>query len=169
MRRGILITVLVGGILGLTPLLASAQTQREFDTVRSWYNRYLGREPEQPGWTNWAVQLTQRPANDVLADILTSDEYFQRHGNSAEGFIVGLYTDVLGRRPSGEEVQSWVQQYWQERGNRNQVAREFLAGAGVELTTRQAPFVAPSWVNTPENIPLTPRRVLPPRSHWWPH
>src|SRR5690242_12012544 len=108
MKRGITLIALTLLTLGLTAFEASAQTQREYDTVRGWYERYLGREPDEGGWASWADQLARRPSNDVLADLLASPEYYQRHGNTPEGFVLGLYNEVLGRQPASDEVDNWV-------------------------------------------------------------
>jgi len=122
-------------VLGLAAE-TQAQTQRDYDTVRSWYLRYLGREPDPTGYQGYARQLTFRPANDILAEILGSPEYLQRHGGTLDGFVIGLYNEVLQRQPRPDEVNVWLDRLSQVGGDRNQAALDFLVAAGPELANR---------------------------------
>jgi len=140
MRRGITLIALALLTLGFTAFEVSAQSQREVDLVRNWYLRFLGREPDASGLQSWSTQLVQRPANEVLADLLSSPEYFQRHGNSPQGFVTGLYFELLGRQPSADEVNIWLYRLATVQGDRAQTARDFLAAAGTELANRPGVF-----------------------------
>lgn len=133
--------VLLG--LGITACEAQAQTQRDYDTVRSWYLRYLGREPDPTGYQGYARQLTFRPADSILAEILGSPEYLERHGGTLEGFVIGLYNEVLERQPRPDEVNVWMNRLAQVGGDRTQAAGDFLAAAVPELANRPNPGVAP--------------------------
>jgi hypothetical protein len=75
--------------------------------VRSWYERYLRREPDA-GAGSWVQSLrTGHSPEDVLATILSSAEYFTTAGRSNPGFVRQLYLDVLGREPSPAEINYW--------------------------------------------------------------
>ena len=99
-----LITVgLAGGRADAQYTYRPQVAQDDAAVVTSWYQRYLGREPDQTGLYMWVNQL--RRGAPVEASILGSDEYFERHGNTPESFVTGLYVEVLNRQPSAAEVQ----------------------------------------------------------------
>lgn len=158
MKRGITLIALALLTLGITSMEARAQGPREVEIVRNWYQRYLGREPDNVGLMTWSQELCSRPAADVLASILASPEYYQRHGCTPEGFITGLYLEVLGRQPNGDEVNSWLWQLARCRGDRRHIAQSFLAAAGNELATRPIPFAVPQ-APAREALPQPPQGV----------
>jgi hypothetical protein len=83
--------------------------------VRSWYQKYLGREVDPSGYSSWVNSLTQgSPPEAVLATILASDEYFQRAGNTPEGFIQQLFRDFVGRGPTRGEFDLWVRRVYSD-------------------------------------------------------
>src|SRR5438105_6820505 len=91
--------------------------------VQSWYQTYLGRSADEPGLDLWVQQLRYGGSSaQVQAGILASDEYYGRHGYTPEGFIQGLYADVLGRSASPDEVYNWVSRLMTDGGNREQLA-----------------------------------------------
>lgn len=104
-------------------------------TVATWYQRFLGRQPDAyaASWIQ-ALQSGQDP-NQVLSGILGSDEYFLRKGGTPRGFVVGLYQDVTGRAPTPQEEAFWAGQIY--AGSRADIAYSIL--------TRQAP----SWDDHP--------------------
>jgi hypothetical protein len=86
-------------------MTASAPTFAQDDAtaavVDGWYVRYLGRHGDPYGVTGFVTALragTMSPERVEVA-ILGSPEYFARRGSNEEGFIIGLYRDVLGRTP----------------------------------------------------------------------
>jgi hypothetical protein len=72
-------------------------------------------------------------ADEIHATILASDEYYAEHGNTAAGFVNGLYQDLLGRPadPSGSAV--WTGQL-QQGVSRGDVAMNILASAEARRT-----------------------------------
>ena len=80
--------------------------------VSSLYNSYLGRNPEPAGaqaWTNFLQ--TGGTLEQVAAAITGSDEYFQLAGGTNQGFVFGLYTEVLHRTSAvseGGELAGWI-------------------------------------------------------------
>src|SRR5207248_2039987 len=44
----------------------------------------------------------------ILSGIASSQEYFQSHGGTAQSWVAGLYTDVLGRPGTSAEIQGWL-------------------------------------------------------------
>jgi hypothetical protein len=45
---------------------------------------------------------------DVIAGLVSSPEYYIKHGSDDAAFIRGLYEDILGRSASPAEVESWL-------------------------------------------------------------
>jgi Domain of unknown function (DUF4214) len=110
------------------------------ETVRLWYRKFLGRDPDPAGIQRYVGLLRQGASPlDSEAELLGSDEYFNRYGQNVEAFIAGLYTDVLGRPPLGHELRGWLETYRQLGGNRQILARQFLGQAGVQIENNPAP------------------------------
>jgi hypothetical protein len=92
--------------------------------VTSWYQRFLGREPDQ-GANDWVQRLQNgTPEQSVLAGILGSDEYYNRSGSNVEGFITALFRDLLNREPSPQELANLMQQSYSN--NREGIAYEVI-------------------------------------------
>ena len=77
-------------------------------------------------------------STEVQAGILASEEYYCRNGHTAEGFVAGLYRDVLGRPACGAEIQTWARRLC-HCGTRETVVAEFLNAARAELAGRALP------------------------------
>jgi len=107
------------------------------DMIDAWFQRYLGRSVD-PGGLAARLTLLRQGANpqDIEADIIGSDEYWNRNGRTVAGFVRGLYRDVLGREPNLPEIRNWSARFPANRGNRSAVAREFLQAAQLELSLR---------------------------------
>ena len=46
--------------------------------------------------------------DQVLVGILSSPEYFARHGNTRTGYVDALFSDLLGREGKAAGIASWV-------------------------------------------------------------
>ncbi len=76
--------------------------------VRSGYERYLGREPGATGAT-WVQGLRNgQTREDLMASLLSSDEYFAKAGGTRTGYVRQLYRDVIGRDPLPAEINYWT-------------------------------------------------------------
>lgn len=76
--------------------------------VRSWYERYLRREPDS-GAGGWMQSLrTGHSPEDVLSTILSSQEYFTAAGKSNPGYVRQLYLDLVGQAPLPAEINYWT-------------------------------------------------------------
>jgi hypothetical protein len=106
-------------VLGLLCLggPASAQNTYDYDAnagaypedpavlVRFWYEKYLGRRPDRPGMEMFLRNLDQgTPPIDCLGSILGSQGYYDKVGDTPEGFARGLFRDVVGRQPTPREM-----------------------------------------------------------------
>lgn len=86
------------------------------EMVRSWYLRYLDREPDTIGAQSWIEALRQgyRPEM-VLAGMLGSQEYYQRAGGTPNGFIQKLMTDITRQYPDRRQYDYWIRRFHAER------------------------------------------------------
>lgn len=75
------------------------------------YNLALGRAPEPGAITYWVgeVQKGRLSADDLLPTFMASQEMFTQQGGSTyTGYVAALYQRALGRTPSSDEVQYYV-------------------------------------------------------------
>jgi hypothetical protein len=72
------------------------------------YTKYLGRAPEPAAISAWQGFLAMGGRDeDMLAGILSSPEYFLRHGGTIDGFVGGLYQDLFSRTAMPSELAAW--------------------------------------------------------------
>jgi hypothetical protein len=136
---------------------AKAQDGPEVRLVQNWYFRYLQRPADAVGLDGWVCQLRRgTPAECVEAQILASDEYYCLHGRTAEGFIAGLYGDVLGRAPAPCDVRHWEDQLC--RNGRVEMTKQFLCDARRELAGPAVPVYVPA--AAPVLVPVAPPPVV---------
>jgi hypothetical protein len=91
--------------------------EARYRLVRSWYTSYLGRaiapsNPEIQGWVG--MLLAGATEEQTLAGILASDEFYansqlQFTGTADARFIQSLYSHLLNRLPTSEELVGWLQ------------------------------------------------------------
>jgi hypothetical protein len=73
------------------------------------YINLLGRQPTQAELMGWqAGKQAGLTTSEALADFLASDEYFMRHGTTAQGWLNGVYRDVLHRAPDSSGLTSFL-------------------------------------------------------------
>jgi len=101
----------------------------------------MGRQPDAQGLQDhvWNIQ-NGTSYRDALANFLGSDEYFQRKGNTPEGFITGLYRDLLRRYPSSAELQTQLDGLYRVQ-TRSEFTRNFLIASDYERANR--PIASP--------------------------
>ncbi len=81
-----------------------------------------------------ALTVGASSVEQVQSSILASDEYFAVHGGTAEGFITGLYQNLLDRSPSAAEVQQWLAVYDSGTVTRYQIAMAIMTSPEARLT-----------------------------------
>ncbi|HEV3084645.1 MAG TPA: DUF4214 domain-containing protein [Gemmataceae bacterium] len=73
------------------------------------YKHLLGRAPDQSGLSHFVGDMELGATRETIeADLASSKEYRLLHGNTATGFITGLYQDLLGRLPNALELNVWL-------------------------------------------------------------
>jgi hypothetical protein len=143
-------------IITAVVLAGGARSARaQFDgqaLVEGWYRRYLGRNADPIGIHDH-VQALQRGTPPVLVEaaILSSPEYYRRNGGTPEGFVLGLFRDVLGRPPTPSEMNLWMNRTLSD--SRSNVAVRFL---------REREAVGPP----PAPGPFPPRAPFPGSGYW---
>jgi hypothetical protein len=77
--------------------------------VTGYYQTFLGRQPDAAGLAGWVSLMESGVLNEQGVEIgfLTSQEYINEHPSQL-AYISGLYTSLLGRLPSVDEVDIWV-------------------------------------------------------------
>jgi hypothetical protein len=140
MRYGVMAAALAS--LGLGTMPARAQPCPEARLVQNWYLQYLQRPADECGLNNWVRQLRcGKPPECVEAAILGSEEYHRLHGCTPEGFVLGLYADVLGRAPCERDLGFWVGRL-SRSGCREELAKAFLCAARPERAAPPPPVGA---------------------------
>jgi thermitase len=92
-----------GVVLGLEGSMEYLNNQ-----VNSMYKLYLGRNPDTGGEQYWVNFLQSGGTLEEVAEGLTSSqEYYVLQGGTNQGFITGLYQEVLKRTPSTSELAGW--------------------------------------------------------------
>jgi hypothetical protein len=93
--------------------------------VDSWYQKFLNRQPDS--WSSafvTALEGGSQTPEQVLSTILGSPEYYDKGGDTPEGFAQTIFLDLAGRPPTPREIHYWSQQLLQS--SRNDVAYQLL-------------------------------------------
>lgn len=140
--------VVAASCLFLIPASAPAQVYGDPNSlVDHWYRTYLGRAPDT-GMSIWVNDLAQgAPADQVLASILGSDEYYQRAGATPAGYVTRLFNDFLNRPPNPADMNFWIGRMYTE--NRQLLALEFLDQNPAEWVGPNVPPESPGLVAPP--------------------
>ncbi len=158
MKRMLTLAAVALVVLGAGAVTVEASHRRDREIIDGWYHRFLGRCVDPAGIDYWVPQLCRKPPEVVLSELVASQEYYHRNGCSPEGFVRGLYRDVLGRTDlCHQDIHYWVCRL-QKCGCREALIREFLRDARVDvfaLCGRPA-FASPVVANPPVYAPLAP-------------
>ena len=77
--------------------------------VNNAYLLYLKRSPDPKGLAHWVEQLQQGLTDEKLeTEFLSSTEYIQKHGGAGQGWVIGMYQDLLGRNPDPSGLAYWT-------------------------------------------------------------
>ncbi len=90
------------------------------------FRQYLRRPASPMDIHNGRLQLQAGLTPDgVAGGILGSSVYYQLHGNRPDGFIQGLFEDILEQEPTQQDMDYWMYRL-QQLQNRQSLANEFL-------------------------------------------
>jgi hypothetical protein len=123
-RQSVFALIVVSSLLGWA---GPAWADVDVDLVTDWYKTYLHRPPDESALSNYVSELKRGVLpSQVKAQLLGSDEYFQRYNQNPERFITGLFRDVRSRNPSPDEVRIWLAELSRVGGDREELARQLL-------------------------------------------
>ncbi len=92
-----------GVVLGI-----EGSTEYLSDQVTAMYKLYLQRSPDLAGEQAWTSFLQAGGTLEQVAEgLVSSQEYYVLHGVTNQGFVTGLYLDVLGRQSSTADLAGW--------------------------------------------------------------
>jgi hypothetical protein len=92
-----------GVVLGI-----EGSTEYLNDQVTAMYKLYLQRSPDTAGEQAWTSFLQAGGTlEQVAAGLASSQEFYVLQGGTNQGFLTGLYSDVLNRGPSTGELAGW--------------------------------------------------------------
>jgi len=120
----------------------ATKDKEEFSSklVNDWVLIYLGRKPTEKEHALLMQRLrTGTNPITVQSSILSSDEYFKKNGSNTQGFINGLFKDILGRKATPAEI---LQLSAKANGaGRARFAADFLAAAQGPIANPVTPTV----------------------------
>ena len=96
-------------------------------TIQGYYHQYLGanRTLDAGGLNYWLTTLHNGDRlEDVLAGVLSSQEYYNNHGGTDKSFVDGLYQSMFSRPADAGDLY-WVGQL--QGSSRTAVVRDFLS------------------------------------------
>lgn len=102
--------------------------------VRDLYVRFAATDPTPQMVSFWVNELKKgREVNDVIANVLGSDQAFSRSQRNYDVWVSSLYPDLLGRPAEPGAAEHWRKRLRELRDDRVKLAREFLQAAGAEI------------------------------------
>lgn len=97
------------------------------NTIRSYYQDILGRIPDVSEVDSFMGLFRAGQSQDQIRErFFASDEFSARFSHNSAAFVAQLYSQVLGRTGSTEEVNFWVNKLAATNGDRTLVAHSFL-------------------------------------------
>jgi hypothetical protein len=73
------------------------------------YTHYLGRSVDTGGLNYWVMQMQLGLTDEQLeSSLLSSSEYAQLHASTNASWVLGLYSDLLGRPADGAGLSYWL-------------------------------------------------------------
>ncbi len=83
--------------------------EREAHLVQGYYQQYLGRTAAAPEVAGWVTAYQLGVSNDqIVADFLSSTEYYQKHNDNARDWLSSAYENILSRRPDLLGYDGWL-------------------------------------------------------------
>lgn len=106
-------------------ILDSIEAMR--NQVNDLYVRFLGRQADSSGLNAWVNYLRDGNSNvDLAAQLIASQEYYQKAGGTNAGFLNAVYRDVLGRPIDFDEIEDRADDFDDGFDDRFDIARSIL-------------------------------------------
>ena len=122
--------------LGTVAAQFAGSAEAASQLVQGYYQKYLGRTASAAELSYWVTVLQHGTTDQqVLTGFVSSGEYFQKAGNTAQGWLDTLYRDLLNRG-----ADSGGESYW--LGQAGKLSRADIASGFVFGGERQGGIVA---------------------------
>ncbi|GAB5405425.1 MAG: hypothetical protein Aurels2KO_36560 [Aureliella sp.] len=94
-----------------TPISAGYPNYNQVDDrITSLYQQYLDRPPAMVELIAWR-RLPANRINTAHLDIMASQEFFDLAGNNSQDWIERVFSNIVGERPSAQELSQWLLHY----------------------------------------------------------
>jgi hypothetical protein len=88
-----------------------ANPDRPDRVIDAWHQRYFGGPATESWIATWMTSLQNGATlNDVLANMLATDEFFALSGGTPAGYVTTAFTRLVGRAPTQAEFSYWLNQ-----------------------------------------------------------
>jgi hypothetical protein len=123
-RHALFVLIVVSSLLGGA---RTARADVDVDLVTDWFKTYLHRVPDESTLSAYVSELKRgvQPST-VKAQILGSEEYYERHRRNPDSFVTALFRDLRDRGPSPAELRSWMDELARLGGDRQELALRFV-------------------------------------------
>lgn len=98
---------------GMTPLVFAGTLTHSVEyfsrIVTTDYVQFLGRAPDADGLAFWNGLMQQGMTDEQMAaQFIATPEFFNHCGGTNQGWVDGMYFDLLGRSPDAQGEANWV-------------------------------------------------------------
>ncbi|HVX12701.1 MAG TPA: DUF4214 domain-containing protein [Pirellulales bacterium] len=126
----------VGVVLGI-----EGSAEYIADEIDAMYLRYLQRAADPEGQQYWVSFVQAGGTFEQVAEgMVTTQVYYAMHGGTDQGYIAGLYMDVLNRSASASELAGW-EMALDSGASRASVANAFLTSQEYRSNLVQADYM----------------------------
>jgi hypothetical protein len=88
-----------------------ARPQDPIRLIDAWHRQFFG-GPAPPSWAaTWLTSMQNGATpDDVLANMLATDEFYNLSGGTLAGLVKTAFTRLVGREPNPQEFNYWLNQ-----------------------------------------------------------
>lgn len=105
---------------------------QQIEQIVQWFREYLRRDPRALELAAWQAHLDRGGSlGDAQVQILSMPEFYARSDTNDVKYIQDLHMTILGKQPTQEELNYWLERMKVNNRLRPEVAREFLVAVGV--------------------------------------
>lgn len=112
-----------------TPISAGYSNYNQVDDrINALYRRYLGRAPALAELVAWR-RLPADRLNTGQLDIMASQEFYDLTGNNSQDWIDRVFSEIVGKRPTAQELSQWMLHFDQLRRSRMELLNHLYKAA----------------------------------------
>lgn len=118
---------------GQVSIQFETSTENRTNVINNFFVGILGRNPTATEVSDYLSLFQAGVGQDRIRGMFFgSQEFFTRFGQNATAFVTQLYSQILDRNATSNEVSFWVNVLNSTNGDRTLVANEFLSGPEYE-------------------------------------